>query len=320
MNDDVNKNKQWSTRKKTAFTFLVILIPLLLLAVYIMMYTSSLANKIDKVNYTNEDIYVSDKVEDELSQYATNDELHEIINIALFGIDADSNNVGRSDSIMILTIDPINNKLKLSSIMRDSYVDIPGYGKDKINHAFAFGDSVLALKTLNYNFELNVNNFMAVNFTNMPKIIDKLGGITLNITDEEISNIPGLTKSGSQLLNGQQVLAYTRIRYASGDDFQRTLRHRTVLNAIFDKLKSTQIYELPELLEEFLPLIQTNLSTNELLSIGNSVIKIGASNLIQDRFPRDGYWHDETINGVYYLGYDIPTAKEQMREFIYSNN
>ncbi|MDZ7548740.1 LCP family protein, partial [Clostridium perfringens] len=136
---------------------------------------------------------------------------------------------GRSDSIMILTLDSVHNKLKLTSIMRDSYVNIPGRGLDKINHAYAFGGPELAVRTLNENFDLNIKEFMAVDFTSLPTIIDKLGGVTINIIPEEISHIPGITSAGNQVLNGKQALAYSRIRYASGGDYKRTERQRTVV-------------------------------------------------------------------------------------------
>lgn len=110
--------------------------------------------------------------------------------------------------------------MKLTSIMRDSYVDIPGHGDDKITHAYAFGGPELAMKTLNENFNVNVEDFMAVNFTSLPEIIDKLGGVKINIIPEEIHHIPGITSPGEQVLNGEQALAYSRIRYATGGDYK----------------------------------------------------------------------------------------------------
>jgi polyisoprenyl-teichoic acid--peptidoglycan teichoic acid transferase len=131
----------------------------------------------------------------------TKEEFKEIKNIALLGIDSrDDDLVGRSDSIMILTLDSVHNKIKLSSIMRDSYVNIDGHGMDKINHAYAFGGAELALKTLNDNFDLNISDVMIVNFNSVTNIIDKIGGVTINITDEEIPHIAGISSSGEQLL------------------------------------------------------------------------------------------------------------------------
>ena len=307
-------------KNKTFIIITSILVCLLLPYIGFKSYFYYLDNKMDIIEVNNDEIYVSNDIEEELTQYTTPDTLEEITNIALFGIDANSGNVGRSDSIMILTLDPTTESIKLASIMRDSYVNIPDYGMDKINHAFSFGDSVLALKTLNYNFELNVDKFMSVNFTNMPTIIDKLGGITINITDEEISHIPGIAASGPQLLDGKQVLAYTRIRYAFGDDFQRTSRHRTVLEAIYNKVKDTNITEVPSLIDKFLPLVQTNIPSSEMIKLGTTFLSFQNKNFIETRFPRDGHWEHKTIDGIYYLGYDLEVAKKQMQEFIYSDN
>jgi len=99
---------------------------------------------------------------------------------------------------MILTLDEEHKVMKLTSIMRDSYVDIPEHGDDKITHAYAFGGPELAMKTLNENFKVNVEDFVAVNFTSLPEIIDKLGGVKINITEEEISHIPGINSPGNK--------------------------------------------------------------------------------------------------------------------------
>ncbi len=153
---------------------------------------------------------------------------------------------------MILTLDEEHKVMKLTSIMRDSYVDIPGHGDDKINHAYAFGGPELAMKALNENFKVNVEDFMAVNFTSLPEIIDKLGGVKINIIPEEIHHIPEITFLGEQVLNGEQALTYSRIRYANGGDYKRKERQRVVLEAVFEKLKVTPTKEYPSLIDDFL--------------------------------------------------------------------
>ena len=122
----------------------------------------------DKVEVDKSDLQISQEI---TNSYNKSDKIK---NIALFGVDAPDDENGRSDSIMIVTIDPAHEKLKLTSIMRDSYVNIPGYGLDKISHAYAFGGPQLAIKTLNENFGLNITNFMTVNFSSLPIIIDTL--------------------------------------------------------------------------------------------------------------------------------------------------
>lgn len=149
--------------------------------------------------------------------------------------------------------------------MRDFYVDIPGHDDDKITHDYAFGEPEIAMKTLNENFKVNVEDFMAVNFTSLPEIIDKLGGVKINIIPEEIHHIPGINSQG------EQVLAYSRIRYTTGGDYKRTERQRVVLEAVFEKLKSTLTKEYPSLIDDFLPYIETNMSSMDMIKLATEV-------------------------------------------------
>lgn len=271
-------------------------------------YAKHMVDKVEHVKINKEDLSVNEETE---KKYG------EIRNIALFGIDAEDGKTGRSDSIMILTVDTQNKKLKLTSIMRDSYVNIAGHGYDKINHAYAFGGPELSIKTLNENFDLNIKEFMAVNFTSMPAIIDKLGGIDINITDEEIQYIPGISSPGIYKLNGKQALAYARIRYATGGDYKRTERHRTVLNAIFNEMKSKSVSEYPSLASTFLPYISTNISSNDMLSLIGDIGTLMTGNLEQNRFPTDKQGEGKMINGIYYMTFDIEEVKNSLHQYIF---
>ncbi|WP_300902897.1 LCP family protein [uncultured Clostridium sp.] len=277
-------------------------------------YGNHLFNKIEKVEIDTGDVGIKEEVQEKLSEYKS-----DIKNIALFGIDATEGNDGRSDSIIIATIDATHNKLKLTSIMRDSFVTISSRGQDKINHAYAFGGPQLAIKTLNENFDLNIEDFVAVNFTTMPKIIDKLGGVTINITDEEVSRVPGIYTAGTYNLTGQQALAYSRIRYASGGDYVRTDRQRTVLSKVFEKLISTNVTQYPSILSEILPMVKTSLEYSEILDLGNKVLKMGVTNLEQERFPKDGYSQGQTIDGVYYLTFDKEQTVKQLHDYLFED-
>ena len=277
-------------------------------------YGNHLFNKIEKVEIDTGDVGIKAEVQEKLSEYKS-----DIKNIALFGIDATEGNDGRSDSIIIATIDATHNKLKLTSIMRDSFVTISSRGQDKINHAYAFGGPQLAIKTLNENFDLNIEDFVAVNFTTMPKIIDKLGGVTINITGEEVSHIPGIYSAGTYNLTGQQALAYSRIRYASGGDYVRTDRQRTVLNKVFEKLLATNVTQYPSILSEILPMVKTSLEYSEILDLGNKVLKMGVTNLEQERFPKDGYSQGQTMDGVYYLTFDKEQTVKQLHDYIFED-
>lgn len=325
-----NKSRKRKKKKKKSLGFKIFigfLYVILAIAVVGGGYVIGLLNKMDNVKLNKDNLGI---VEDEFKEY---DNVNKIKNIALFGIDATDGETGRSDSIMVATLDPVHNKLKVTSIMRDSYVSIDGHGQDKINHAYAFGGPELSIKTLNENFGLNIEDFISVNFSSLPKIINILGGIDLEITDEELEYINGYINdinakdgtnsshigySGVQHVDGTQALAYSRIRYTSGGDYERTQRHRTVLDALFNKLTSTPVSSYNSLLNEVLPYVQTNLNAADILSLGTKVLGIG-NNLEQDRFPRDGYGEGAMIDGVYYLTFDKETIKKQMRDYIFND-
>ena len=316
-------------KKITLWIIGIILFIILGVASGAYIYANSLLNKMEKVEINKEDVGITDEVEEKLTKYDDT-----ITNIALFGIDAEEGEAGRSDSIMIATIDTHNKKLKLTSIMRDSYVNIDGHGLDKINHAYAFGKAQLAIKTLNENFDLNIEDFVAVNFSSLPKIIDKIGGIELDIDSEELeyinsyirnvntinkTNSPSIVSAGIQHVDGTQAMAYCRIRYTSGGDYKRTERHREVLSKIFEKILSMSPTTYPSLLNDLLPMVSTNLDGSEIMELGNKILKIGNTTLEQERFPRDGYCEGQMINGVYYLTFDKETTVNQLHDYIFED-
>lgn len=327
-NDNSKRRKKKKKKKSLGFKiFIGFLCVILAIAVVGGGYVIGLLNKMDNIELNKDNLGI---VEDEFKEY---ENVNKIKNIALFGIDATDGETGRSDSIMIATLDPVHNKLKITSVMRDSYVSIDGYGQDKINHAYAYGGPELAIKTLNENFGLNIEDFVSVNFSSLPTIINILGGIDIEITQEELEYInsyiddinvkdrtssPHISYAGVQHLDGTQALAYSRIRYTSGGDYERTQRHRTVLNALFNKLTSTSVASYNSLLNEVLPYVQTNLSAADILSLGTKVLGIG-NNLEQDRFPRDGYGEGTMIDGIYYLTFDKEATVQQMRDYIFND-
>lgn len=309
----MNSNKKNKPKKKKILIYSLSIILAIILVVitggYI--YINKTLDKVESIEVNTYNIGINTE---------TKEEFKEIKNIALLGIDSrDDDLVGRSDSIMILTLDSVHNKIKLTSIMRDSYVNIDGHGMDKINHAYAFGGAELALKTLNENFDLNISEVMVVNFSSLVNIIDKIGGVNIDITDDEVSHISGISSPGEHLLNGNQALAYSRIRYATGGDYKRTERERTVINAIFNKLKNTSLTEYPQLVNEFLPYIQTNMSKSALLGLGTEFSGLATKGIEQDRFPRDQQAEGQMINGTYYLTFDIENVKTSMKDYIFND-
>ncbi|EOU1717549.1 LCP family protein [Clostridium perfringens] len=308
MNRSIKNSKIKNSKIK--YIILVLILVILGLIGVGTYYINSKINKVQKVEINKENLSINEK--------KVKEENH-IKNIALFGIDAPKGKVGRSDAIMILTLDEEHKVMKLTSIMRDSYVDIPGHGDDKITHAYAFGGPELAMKTLNENFNVNVEDFMAVNFTSLPEIIDKLGGVKINIIPEEIHHIPGVTSPGEQVLNGAEALEYSRIRYATGGDYKRTERQRVVLEAVFEKLKSIPTKDYTSLIDDFLPYIETNMSSMDMIKLATDAAPLVKGNLETARFPLDDYCDGKMINGIWYLVYDRQATLNQIQEYIYDN-
>ncbi|WP_442197459.1 LCP family protein [Senegalia sp. (in: firmicutes)] len=308
----MKRNDNMSKKKIFLIGFLAIFIGLIIGGGA---YFVSTVNKLDRTDLStdNEDLGIDKEVAKKLEE-----KNNKVKNIALFGIDAEDGVTGRSDAIMVLTIDDKHNKLKLTSIMRDSYVDIEGRGKDKLNHAYAFGGPDLAVKTINQNFNLNIKDFATVNFSTLPKIIDAVDGIEIDIKDYEVSRA-GVSSAGVQTLNGDQALKYSRIRYAGNGDFERTERQRTVLMSLFNKVKNRSITSNIALSYEILPLIKTSLTNSKIIKMGTSVMKNGSMTPEMERFPRDGYAQGQTIDKVYYLVYDEEETIKQMHDYIFDD-
>ena len=322
------KRKKKSLGFKIFITIISILFVIALAGIGVFYSTLS---KMDNVELNKDNLGVTST--EELEVY---DNYKKIKNIALFGIDS-ADGVGRSDSMMIATVDPVHDKLKITSIMRDSYVNIEGYGYDKLNHAYAYGGPELSIKTINQTFGLNIEDFVAVDFASLPKIIDVLGGIELDITDEEITceininnyidgindalgtNASHIYSPGLQTVNGVQALAYSRIRYASGGDYERTHRQRIVLEKLFEKALNISPTHYASFVNQILPYVQTNLGASDILSLATKVVTMGGGTLEQDRFPRDGYGEGQMIDGVYYLVFDETSTKQQIMDYIFDD-
>lgn len=259
----------------------------------------------------------------------------DIVNIALFGLDKrDKTEPGRSDTIMILTVDKLHKKIKLSSIMRDTYVEVNGHGKTKITHAFAYGGAQLAIRTINENFNMNIRDYASVDFFEFEKIIDSLGGVTIDVKPEEVSLINDkvleiadiekssddkVTKSGIQLLNGKQAVGYTRVRYTAGGDFVRTDRQRTVLSALLTKIQASGKAAYPEVISKLLPFTETSMGSMDIVKLGISIFTSNISTIQQERFPVDGYCIGKMIDGVWYLSTDLKATTDQLHKYIYED-
>ncbi len=299
-------------RKKKSVV-LIILLSLFLLAFGSIAYVNSLLDHIDRTSkpVITSDLGISEDVKKKRVRNS-----YKAVNIALFGIDYEKGDMGRTDTIIIFTIDRPHNAVKMSSIMRDSYVDISGYGKDKINHAYVFGGPQLAIKTLNENFDLAITKYISVNFSDFCSIIDKLGGIEMTVSDDEATEIPGLKNGGTYTLTGDQALAYTRIRCLSGGDYERTLRQRTLLEKLYSMMINRPVSQYSDIAEELFPMIHTNLTNREIM-IYCTYIATSKPELKQSRFPKDDMSSGERINGTYYLVFNEQETVDAIHKFMF---
>ena len=282
-------------------------------------YSSRLLGKVKniEISKSDEDLGIT-PLPFEANDPASEKDISKTVNIALFGIDKRSpSDIGRSDSIMIASLDTQHKKIKLTSIMRDTYVNIPNKGMDKINHAYAFGGPELSLKTINQNFNMNIREFASVDFEGLEFIIDALGGVEITLKENEVSYVPG-SSPGTQILNGEQALAYSRIRKIGNGYFERTERQRIILEYVINQGLSAGISQYPKLLSAILPYVDTILSQAEILRLGGTIFSTGIKDIEQFRIPVDGYARDSIMDGVYYL---VPDTLEDnvgaLHEFIY---
>lgn len=254
-------------------------------------------------------------------------------NIALFGVDSRQNRLKdatHSDTIIIASLNNKTKDVKLASVYRDTYVNIPDKNAfDKINAAYFRGGYSLALSTINKNFDLDITEYVTVNFQAVVKAIDLLGGIEINVKDNEVkwlngyvrelnrinnSNIAGITSAGTQTLNGTQATAYARIRYTAGGDFARTERQRLVVSKVFKKLKGSDIKTINRFIDTVFPQIKTNLTDIEMLSLAKSIFSYNIVD--QTGFPFDKDAH--TYKGVSYVfPIDLAANVTKLHQFLF---
>lgn len=281
-----------------------------------------------KLDKSPEALGISQKTRDRIKAMA-----NPPVNMALFAVDRrQDGDKANSDVIMIISIDQQTGKVKLSSIMRDTYVNIDGHGMDKINAAFALGGPQLAIKTINKNFEMDIKDYVNVDFYTAAKIVDALGGVDINVKQPELSylnnyldeiaiyeKIPAvhLNNPGLQKLTGRQAVAYTRIRGVGNGDYERTERQRSVLVALFSKMKSSGQEMLPVLASQVLPNLETSMGSFALMTFVGGVLNSKNKTIDQARFPLDGQSAGKRINNIWYLTIDPKVTTTSIHNFIY---
>ncbi len=261
--------------RKGPIILLVVLVLLLAIAIGVLYFV----NRLNTVKLDMDNVKVNDFTDKNINNYE---------NIAIFGVDSrqsDLTSATRSDTIIICSINKKTKEVKLASIYRDTLAKI-GDNYQKINAAYAKGSYELALSTLNEHFDLNIKNFVTVNFSAVANIVNKVNGVDIEIESDEIDalnkNIKDcnkllktdsatISKAGTYTLDGTQALAYARIRKTAGNDFRRTERQRTVIKAILAKAKNSSITSLIGVVNDMLPQIATSYNTAGLLSLAKDM-------------------------------------------------
>ena len=237
------------------------------------------------------------------------------MNILLVGLDSRKDNyTGRSDSMILCTINKKSKKFVMTSFLRDSYVTIPGHGKDKLNSAYALGGSNLLANTIYENYGIVVDRTAVFNFLFVIDLIDYLGGVTVDVTadelpylnmyihdqNEELYSLPNPNKGqinsgpGTYNLDGNQALGYARIRYV-GTDVARSERQRLVLSQCIDKCKNLSTGQLNDMMTLFLPRIKTDLSSGDCLSLITTLLRAGSYESGSMAIPIEGTWKDAKV-------------------------
>jgi hypothetical protein len=278
--EEENNMRKKKKMNKGLKIFLIILLVLVIIIVGLGVAGYTFVNgkigKMQKENIDTTAVGINEETKQELKGYR---------NIALLGIDSRADDYGlgnRSDCMMIASINQETNEIKLISVYRDTYVYVMENGTkrlDKITHAYSYGGAQNTLKSLNEAMDLNITEFVTVNFDAVIAAVDSLGGVYIDIDESEIKYVNDyidatsessgvksshITHSGRQKLDGVQAVSYTRVRYTTGGDYKRTERMRTVVEAMLSKAKTLNVGQLNSFADTILPKIRTNISTSEI--------------------------------------------------------
>lgn len=250
----------------------------------------------------------------------------DIVNILLLGRDARDNQVaqgirGRSDSMIIASFNKSTGEVTLTSIMRDSLVPIQGYGWNRINAAYSYGGVGLAINTVNDVFDLDIQNYMVIDFSGLRTLVDSLGGVNVYLSAAEVKNYQGYGKiadglsEGYNTLNGKQALMHARNRQV-GDDFERTRRQRDILFAIFNQVKGmNSLSDALGFVNSASSLITTNLSIGEITSLATSLFN-GNITIKNARIPCDGSYQNIRYYGALVLKIDIQKNADYIHDVL----
>ena len=313
-NPNYNKNRnQTNQRKRKKTKFAKVLISLFLIIT--MLFASSaigLYAVFSRTNYQQQNNGTGIN-----SRNLTN----HVYNGLLIGTDIADNGHSRSDTMILISINNKNKTINMISFLRDLWVDIPGNESGSLNSAFTINGAGLVIETIEHNFNIQIDNYVLVDFEMFKQLIDELGGIEVEITEKEAKFINRTTKAkvkaGINSLNGYEALVYCRIRKLDSD-FMRTYRQRKVLNAILDKMKTQSVFKTASAGYNILPLITTDISPSKMIFKTISTSQAINYEINQQRIPADDTYTNETIRSQSVLVADIDKNKQILQDIIYN--
>ncbi len=255
----------------------------------------------------------------------------DVVNILLIGADkrADENDAGRSDTTMIATIDLKNGKLKLTSLMRDMYIEIPEYGYHKFNAAYSYGGVQLEYETIANNFGIKLDGYVEVDMEAFREVVDLIGGVPMELTEAEAYFLQTAYKNskhgeknvtaGSNMLTPYQALAYCRIRQDVTGEFGRTDRQRKVLISVYNAFKSEDLMTITNICMKALKYVTTDLTEEQIRSLMTAVISMGTTDIEQLRIPYEGSFTEGRLagDGAWVMQVDYDANKAALQYFIF---
>ena len=247
----------------------------------------------------------------------------DVFNVLLVGTDSRDPNSdkGRSDSMMLVSFNKKQNKSTVISFMRDTLVDIDGYGRSRLGHTYAYGGVGLTINTLNQTYGLDIQNYVTISFDNLVNVIDEIGGVEVYISEEEAeyyrkNGMPDIV-AGDVTLKGSQALAHARNR-TLGSDFERTRRQRSVMYGIYRKIMSEKdISALLPLINYCVTQVETNMSVTEIYDMTKEVLSTEDLKMQQACAPQDGTYTPIVYEGMDVLEIDVDANKKMIEDLLY---
>ncbi|WBW98939.1 LCP family protein [Oceanirhabdus sp. W0125-5] len=246
-----------------------------------------------------------------------------IKNILLVGADVDRNNISRSDTIMIMTLNSKKNTIKITSIMRDTYVHIKGHGYEKINHSFAYGGIKLLKDTIQNNFKVKIDNYAIVDFGGFASIVELFDGIELELSDEERDYIEkfhgeiGYSDVGGYKLNGMQALLYCQMREIGNGAYGRIERQKIFIKQVIKQAKEIKLTKIPKLITEVYKFTKTDIGLVDTIKIGLDFLQGAGDELVHYRLPLDDYSEGKMISKS--KGWVIEIDRRKHIEYLHEN-